>query len=134
MKDTIILARKSLRYKRTDISVHVCQGRGRFQYIELLNISQNGMLIRGQINLNLRNYVMSTISFDENDVFDQKCNIVSKIKIKSVESELTKKIWGFFTKDHSVYEYSLVFEDDSSDFKDYLLRSNMEKRLKHHNH
>jgi hypothetical protein len=65
MKDIKNLARKSLRYKRKDISVYIGQGRRPFKYVELLNISQNGMLIRGQINLNLNNCIMSKISFDK---------------------------------------------------------------------
>ena len=103
------LVRKSCRYKRKDISVHICQGRRPFKYVELLNISQNGMLIRGQINLSLKKCVVSKISFDKDHVFGQKSTVVSKIKIKSAESQSPKKTWFFFAQDNSVYDYGACF-------------------------
>jgi len=104
------LVRKSLRYKRKDISVHICQGRRSFKCVELLNISQNGMLIRGRINLN--NCIVSRISFDKNNVFEQKSTVVSKIKIKSAESLPAKKAWFFCAQDSSVYDYGLALEKE----------------------
>ncbi len=128
------LARKNLRYKRKDISVHICQGRRPFKYVELLNISQNGMLIRGRISLNLKDSVVSRISFDRNNVFQQKSTVVSKIKRKSGEPQSLKKAWFFFAKDNSIYDYGLAFEGDSSAVQTFLLQSNIEKRLEHHGH
>jgi len=128
------LARKNLRYKRKDISVHICQGKRPFKYVELLNISQNGMLIRGRISLNLNDSVVSRISFDRNNVFEQKSTVVSKIRIKSAESQSPKKNWFFFVQDNSVYDYGLAFEGDSSAVQTFLLQSNIEKRLEHHGH
>jgi len=135
MQDITNLARrKSLRYKRKDISVHICQGRRQFRYVELLNISQNGMLIRGRINLKLNSCIVSRISFDKNNVFEQKSTVVSKAKIKSAELQLAKKTWFFFAQDNSVYDYGLTFEGDSSAIQTFLLQSNIEKRLEHHRH
>jgi len=130
MKAITRLARKSLRYKRKDISVHVCQNGRKFKYVELLNISQSGMLIRGQINL--KNCVLSKISFNKKNVFEQKGTVVRKVK--SVESLPAKKAWFFFSKDKSVYEYGLAFEGDASAFKHFLLLSNMKMRLEFHGH
>lgn len=134
MKDIKNLARKSLRYKRKDISVYIGQGRRPFKYVELLNISQNGMLIRGQINLNLNNCIMSKISFDKQHVFEQKSTVVSKIKIKSAALQPLKKAWFFFERDNSIYDYGLAFEGDLSAVQTFLLRSNIERRLEHHGH
>ena len=114
------LARKSLRYKRKDISVYIGQGRGPFKRVELLNISQNGMLIRGQISLNLNNRLVSKISFDKRHVFEQKSTVVSKIKVKSKALQPLKKAWFFFERDNSIYKYGLAFEGDSSAVQTFL--------------
>jgi len=134
MKNITNLVRKSLRYKRKDISVYISQGRRVFKYVELLNISQNGMLIRGQINLNLNNCVVSKISFDKKHVFEQKSTVVSKIKIKSAALQPLRKTWFFFAQDNSIYDYGLAFEGDSSAVQAFLLRSNIERRLEHYGH
>jgi len=88
------------------------------------------MLIRGQINL--KNCVLSKISFNKKNVFEQKGTVVRKVK--SVESLPAKKACFFFSKDKSVYEYGLAFEGDASAFKHFLLLSNMEMRLEFHGH
>jgi len=92
------------------------------------------MLIRGRISLNLNDSVVSRISFDRNNVFEQNSTVVSKIKIKSAGSQSPKKTWFFFTQDNSIYDYGLAFEGDSSAVQTFLLQSNIEKRLEYHGH
>ncbi len=126
-------ARKKLRYKRTDIDVFICLGKNKFVHVKLINISQEGMLIRSPLNLKPQKYIRTLVSLDKDNEFEQKSRIVSKLKRKEVATEPFKKIWSFLARDSWVYDYGIVFEDDDSDFKVFLLQSNIKQRLEYHN-
>ncbi|MCF7969565.1 MAG: hypothetical protein K9L22_00155 [Methylococcaceae bacterium] len=84
------------------------------------------------LNSGVKDYVVSKISFDKNNVFEQKIRVVSKIKVKSAEPLPIKRLWFFFTQDNSMYDDGFVFESDSPVVKTILLQSNIEKRLQYH--
>ena len=135
LKDHKKIERRYLRYRREDINVHLYLTLGGFKSVELLNISQQGMAIRGHLNLKINKKISSKIIFPTGQVFTESSRIVSKVKT-SLKPENTEKqrrwTWLLGGVDNFMYDYSLEFDNISSEFKILLLSSNIQKRLEHY--
>lgn len=130
MKTITEIPRKTLRYKRSDIGILYRNGILKNKKLELLNISQQGMLIKLASNLKLHKRMNFIIKFNEEREFELTGNIVSKSKIQSRSSaklEATKKPSSSTHK--SIYHYGVSFNEADDSFKSYLLKSNIEKRM-----
>jgi hypothetical protein len=126
------ISRKSIRYKRSDIKVFIIEGKD-FQYVELVDISQQGLAIRLVSSLKLKKAVKIRINFNEDKDFELDGHVISKSIVQTEgELQVKKRVWSLFQSNNSPCTYSIGFDDVSNDFQSYLLRSNMEKRLKHH--
>jgi len=132
MENLTELPRKTLRYRRSDIKISCRKKMQASNKLELLNISQQGMLIKLASNLKLHKPMKFIIKFDEKIKFVLNGNIVRKERIQNKnvgELKATKKT--LISTDNSVYQYGVYFNEVDDDFKSYLLRSNIAIRLRY---
>jgi len=130
MKTLTEIPRKTLRYKRSDISISYRNGILGSKKLELLNIGQQGMLIKLASNLKLHKRMNFIIKFDEERKFELTGNIVSKAKTQRRNAgKLEAAKQPFISTHSSVYHYGVYFNEADDNFKSYLLKSNIEKRL-----
>jgi len=124
------LPRQDLRYKREDIDVYLLWGAGRFELMELSNISQHGMAVRCRCKLRLNKQINFKIIFPDEQVFYEKGRLVSKVeKLDQPRDEKKISLLEKLRGANSLYDYGFEFNGASSDFKSCLLVTNMRKRF-----
>ena len=130
MSKKIEIPRRYIRYNNPEITVYICKKGKVFDCVELLNISQQGLAFKTETGMRLKKHLDLTIKFNEGEAFELKGHIVSKSnnEIKR-RTQFMEMIWELFVSDYSFYNYGISFNEVSDDFKLFLLKSNMQKKL-----
>lgn len=130
MSKKIEIPRQYIRYNRSDITVFIRERGKIFSYVELLNISQQGLSCRIGSSMKLKKRLELLIKFNESKSFELNGYIANKSKIESEEqAPFMERIWGILMPDHSFHNYGINFNEVNDDFKLFLLKSNMQKKL-----
>lgn len=121
--------RSNLRYKRSDIDVELKTDSSIVNYVELINISQDGMSICLGEKLKMKKNYTFYLGFSGEERFKLKGEVVNKVLDLPEEDNIFKKIVSrIFAPETTAVHYGIELED-RSDFKSYLLTSNMKRRL-----
>lgn len=130
MSKKIETPRRFIRYSRSDITLFIREKGGDLTYVELLNISQQGISCRMGSNIRLKRHLEFLIKFNESHNFELKGYIVNKSKDNIEEkTKFMDWLWGLFMPDYSFRNYGVFFNEAGDDFKLYLIRSNMQRKL-----
>lgn len=125
-------SRRFSRYKRSDITAYFREKGKNKAYIELLNISQQGLAFKINSNIKPKKHFEIIIQFNKGPEFKLKGYIVYKLNSQIKEkSQFIEKVWGVFMTDNSTYNYGFCFAEANNDFQLFLLKSNIQKKLSH---
>ena len=111
MSKKIEKPRQFIRYNRSDVTVFIREKGENLAYVELLNISQQGVSFRIASNMKLKKHLELIIKFDKNHTFELKGYIIYKFKdMIEAKTQFMERVWGVIMPGYSSHKYGISFK------------------------